>query len=89
MRLRHSLALFGELQAQRTAGLRLTVERLRNRGRALTREQLLSQIWGYDFVGDTRTVDVHVRWLRKKIEDEPASPRRLITVRGTGYRFDA
>ena len=62
---------------------------LRNRGRAFTREQLLSQIWGYDFVGDTRTVDVHVRWLRKKIEDEPASPRRLITVRGTGYRFDA
>lgn len=62
---------------------------LRNRGRAFTREQLLSQIWGYDFVGDTRTVDVHVRWLRKKIEDEPGSPRRLITVRGTGYRFDA
>lgn len=61
---------------------------MRNRGRVFTREQLLSQIWGYDFAGDTRTVDVHVRWLRKKIEDEPGSPRRLITVRGTGYRFD-
>jgi DNA-binding response OmpR family regulator len=61
---------------------------LRNRGRAFTREQLLNQIWGYDFVGDTRTVDVHVRWLRKKIEDDPAEPRRLITVRGTGYRFE-
>jgi len=61
---------------------------LRNRGRAFTREQLLSQIWGYDFVGDTRTVDVHVRWLRKKIEDEPAAPARLVTVRGTGYRFE-
>jgi DNA-binding response OmpR family regulator len=61
---------------------------LRNRGRAFTREQLLNQIWGYDFVGDTRTVDVHVRWLRKKIEDDPGSPRRLITVRGTGYRFE-
>jgi DNA-binding response OmpR family regulator len=61
---------------------------LRNRGRAFTREQLLSQIWGYDFAGDTRTVDVHVRWLRKKIEDDPASPCRLITVRGTGYRFE-
>jgi len=61
---------------------------MRNRGRAFTREQLLSQIWGYDFVGDTRTVDVHVRWLRKKIEDEPGSPHRLMTVRGTGYRFD-
>jgi len=61
---------------------------LRNRGRAFTREQLLDQIWGYDFVGDTRTVDVHVRWLRQKIEDEPAKPTRLITIRGTGYRFD-
>lgn len=61
---------------------------LRNRGRAFTREQLLSQIWGYDFSGDTRTVDVHVRWLRKKIEVEPAAPARLVTVRGTGYRFE-
>jgi DNA-binding response OmpR family regulator len=61
---------------------------LRNRGRAFTREQLLDQVWGYDFVGDTRTVDVHVRWLRQKIEDEPAKPTRLITIRGMGYRFD-
>jgi DNA-binding response OmpR family regulator len=61
---------------------------LRNRGRAFTREQLLSQIWGYDFAGDTRTVDVHVRWLRKKIEDDPSAPARLTTVRGTGYRFE-
>jgi len=62
---------------------------LRNRGRAFTREQLLSQIWGYDFAGDTRTVDVHVRWLRQKIEDQPEAPSRLVTVRGTGYRFEA
>ncbi len=61
---------------------------LRNRGRAYTREQLLDQIWGYDFVGDTRTVDVHISWLRQKIEEIPAKPTRLITVRGTGYRFD-
>jgi DNA-binding response OmpR family regulator len=61
---------------------------LRNRGRAFTREQLLSQIWGYDFVGDTRTVDVHVRWLRQKVEDDPGAPCRIVTVRGTGYRFD-
>jgi DNA-binding response OmpR family regulator len=61
---------------------------LRNRGRAFTREQLLDQIWGYDFAGDTRTVDVHVSWLRQKIEDEPAKPTRLITVRGVGYRFE-
>jgi DNA-binding response OmpR family regulator len=61
---------------------------LRNRGRAFTRDQLLNQIWGYDFVGDTRTVDVHIRWLRQKIEDVPAKPSQLITVRGVGYRFD-
>lgn len=61
---------------------------LRNRGRAFSRDQLLDQIWGYDFAGDTRTVDVHVRWLRQKIEDEPAKPTRLLTVRGVGYRFE-
>jgi len=61
---------------------------LRNRARAFTRDQLLDQVWGYDFAGDTRTVDVHVRWLRQKIEDEPAKPARLITIRGVGYRFE-
>ncbi len=60
----------------------------RNSGRAFTREQLLGQVWGYEFAGDTRTVDVHVRWLRQKIEAEPAKPVRLITVRGVGYRFE-
>jgi DNA-binding response OmpR family regulator len=60
----------------------------RNRGRAYTREQLLNQIWGYDYAGDTRTVDVHIRWLRQKIETEPDQPTRLITIRGVGYRFD-
>jgi DNA-binding response OmpR family regulator len=66
----------------------LLVFLLRNRGRAFTREQLLDQVWGYDFAGDTRTVDVHVSWLRQKIEDEPAKPTRLITMRGVGYRFE-
>jgi DNA-binding response OmpR family regulator len=66
----------------------LLVFLLRNRARAFTRDQILNQIWGYDFVGDTRTVDVHMRWLRQKIEDDPANPTRLITVRGVGYRFD-
>jgi DNA-binding response OmpR family regulator len=60
----------------------------RNRGRAFTRDQILNQVWGYDFAGETRTVDVHVRWLREKIEREPSKPTRLITVRGTGYRFE-
>jgi len=60
----------------------------RNQGKAFTRDQLLNQIWGYDFAGDTRTVDVHVRWLREKVEDAPDRPARLITIRGVGYRFD-
>jgi DNA-binding response OmpR family regulator len=61
---------------------------MRNPGHAFTREQLLHHVWGYDFAGDTRTVDVHIRWLREKIEDRPDKPAKLITVRGTGYRFD-
>jgi two-component system, OmpR family, alkaline phosphatase synthesis response regulator PhoP len=59
----------------------------RRRGIVLTRGRLLEQVWGYDYVGDTRTVDVHVRWLREKIEDDPASPQLIQTVRGVGYRF--
>ena len=61
---------------------------MRNRGRAFTRDELLNQGWGYKFAGDTRTVDVHVRWLRQKIEPDAASPVRLITVRSVGYRFE-
>ena len=61
----------------------------RHPGRAFSREELLEQVWGYGFAGDTRTVDVHVRWLRQKIEANPAKPVRLITVRGVGYRFEA
>jgi DNA-binding response OmpR family regulator len=60
----------------------------RNRGRAFSREQLLREVWGYDFYGDSRTVDVHVSWLRQKIEAEPHRPSRLVTVRGVGYRFE-
>jgi len=61
----------------------------RNHGKAFTRDQLLNQIWGYDYAGDTRTIDVHIRWLREKVENEPERPERLITIRGVGYRFDA
>jgi DNA-binding response OmpR family regulator len=61
---------------------------MRRRGRAFSREELLKQVWGYEFADDTRTVDVHVRWLRQKIEADPAQPSRLITVRGVGYRFE-
>jgi DNA-binding response OmpR family regulator len=60
----------------------------RNRGIALSRDLILERVWGWDFDGGTRTVDVHVRWLRSKIERDPANPTRVITVRGVGYRFE-
>ncbi len=59
-----------------------------NPRRAFTRDYLLDKVWGYEFGGDTRTVDVHVHWLRQKIEDEPGRPTRLLTVRGVGYKLD-
>ena len=62
---------------------------LRNAGRVLTRGQLIDRVWGADYVGDTKTLDVHVKRLRAKIEDDPANPVRLLTVRGLGYKLDA
>jgi two-component system alkaline phosphatase synthesis response regulator PhoP len=59
----------------------------RHPGTVLTRGRLLEHVWGYDYAGDTRTVDVHVRWLREKIEDDPANPQLIQTVRGVGYRL--
>jgi two-component system response regulator RegX3 len=61
---------------------------LRNAGRVLTRGQLIDRVWGADYVGDTKTLDVHVKRLRAKIEPEPGSPRYLVTVRGLGYKFE-
>ncbi|WP_022877091.1 response regulator transcription factor [Arthrobacter sp. PAO19] len=60
---------------------------LRNAGRVLTRGQLIDRVWGSDYVGDTKTLDVHVKRLRSKIEPDPASPEHLVTVRGLGYKF--
>lgn len=60
-----------------------------NSGRVFTRQQLLARVWGYEFSGGSRTVDVHVRWLRQKLEDEPSRPKRILTVRGVGYKFAA
>jgi two-component system OmpR family response regulator len=61
---------------------------LKNREQVFSRDQLLEKVWGYDYAGDTRTVDVHIRWLRQKIEVDPANPRHLLTVRGIGYKFE-
>lgn len=60
---------------------------MRNRGRVLSREQIVAAVWGDAYRGGTRTVDVHIRWLREKLEDDPARPRRIRTARGVGYEF--
>jgi two-component system response regulator RegX3 len=62
---------------------------LRNAGRVLTRGQLIDRVWGSDYVGDTKTLDVHVKRIRAKIEPDPAQPRHLVTVRGLGYKYEA
>jgi len=61
---------------------------LQHKGRVLSRELILERVWGWDYFGDSRTVDVHVRWLREKIEQDPSKPKRIITVRSAGYRFE-
>ncbi|MGQ9489696.1 MAG: winged helix-turn-helix domain-containing protein [Anaerolineae bacterium] len=66
----------------------LLAELVRHQGAVLSRDLLLTRVWGYDYYGDSRTVDVHVRWLREKIEANPSQPTRITTVRGIGYRFE-
>jgi two-component system alkaline phosphatase synthesis response regulator PhoP len=61
---------------------------IKNKGKILTRETLLDKIWGYEYIGETRTVDVHIRYLRKKIEEDDKNPRFIETIRGVGYRFN-
>lgn len=60
---------------------------LRNAGRVLTRGQLIDRVWGSDYVGDTKTLDVHIKRIRAKIEEDPGSPQLILTVRGLGYKF--
>ena len=61
---------------------------LRNAGRVLTRGQLIDRVWGADYFGDTKTLDVHIKRIRSRIEEDPSAPRLLVTVRGLGYRFE-
>lgn len=76
-----------ELQVARRE-FELLATLMRNKGAVLTRELLLARVWGDDYPGDYRTVDVHIRWLRQKIEADPSDPKRIVTVRGVGYRFE-
>lgn len=85
---RREITVDGEVVAFKPKEYELLLFFAEHQGQVLSREFILERVWGWDFIGDSRTVDVHVRWLREKIENNPANPRRIITVRGAGYRFE-
>ena len=86
---RHVVTVHGEQVPLPLKEFELLELLLRNAGRVLTRVQLIDRVWGSDYVGDTKTLDVHVKRLRAKIEPDPSNPRYLVTVRGLGYKFEA
>ena len=83
----HRILRDGETVPLKPKAFELLAFLLRHQGQVFTRDQLLERVWGYDYAGETRTVDVHVHWLRAEIEEDPATPRYLQTVRGVGYVF--
>jgi two-component system response regulator RegX3 len=85
---RHVVSVAGEQVSLPLKEFELLEMLLRNSGRVLTRGQLIDRVWGSDYVGDTKTLDVHVKRLRSKIEPDPSLPRYLVTVRGLGYKFE-
>jgi two-component system, OmpR family, response regulator RegX3 len=86
---RHTVAVTGQPVTMPLKEFDLLEFLVRNAGRVLTRGQIIDRVWGSDYVGDTKTLDVHVKRLRAKIEDDPKNPRLILTVRGLGYKFDA
>jgi two-component system response regulator RegX3 len=85
---RHVVTVAGEPVALPLKEFELLELLLRNAGRVLTRGQLIDRVWGADYVGDTKTLDVHIKRLRSKVEPQPSSPRHIVTVRGLGYKFE-
>ena len=86
---RHSVSVHGRDVSMPLKEFELLELLMRNAGRVMTRGQLIDRVWGADYFGDTKTLDVHIKRLRSKIEQAPGSPERLVTVRGLGYRFEA
>lgn len=84
---RHEVSIRGEVTPVPLKEFELLALLIENAGRALTRDTLIDRVWGDDYVGDTKTLDVHIKRLRSKIEDEPSSPTRIVTIRGLGYKF--
>lgn len=85
---RHEIKIDDHVVAFKPKEYELLTFFAQHQGQVLSREFILERVWGWDFIGDSRTVDVHVRWLREKIEQDPANPWRIVTVRGAGYRFE-
>jgi two-component system response regulator RegX3 len=85
---RHEVVIRGELVSLPLKEFELLEELLFNAGRLVTREALIDRVWGLDYVGDTKTLDVHVKRLRAKVEVDPTSPTRIITIRGLGYKYE-
>ena len=85
---RREVTLEGGILIMKPQEYELLVFFAEHRGQMLSREFILERVWGWEYIGDSRTVDVHVRWLRQKIEKDPAKPVRIVTVRGGGYRFE-
>jgi len=85
---KHEVRLNDQALACKPKEYELLVYLAQHQGVVLSRDHILEKVWGWNFTGDSRTVDVHVRWLREKIEEDPSNPVRLITVRGVGYRFE-
>ncbi len=85
---RHEVLRHGKPLALKPKEYELLLFLARNRGIVLSRQLILERVWGWDYAGGSRTADVHIRWLREKIEDDPSNPRRIVTVRGVGYRFE-
>jgi len=85
---RHVVSVGGEQVSMPLKEFELLELLLRNAGRVLTRGQLIDRVWGSDYVGDTKTLDVHVKRLRAKVEPDPGAPRHIVTVRGLGYKFE-
>ena len=86
--MRREATLDGHVLALKPKEFELLVYISRHKGQVLSREAILQQVWGWNYFGDSRTVDVHMRWLREKIEVDPSHPVRIVTLRGAGYRFE-
>ena len=86
---RHEVTIRGEQVSLPLKEFELLALLLDNAGRVLTRDVLIDRVWGHDYVGDTKTLDVHVKRLRAKVEEDPSNPTRIITIRGLGYKYDS